>query len=176
MLVEEVMTRDVVTIDSNDTVYDACKTYSEIKVGSLVVMNKDIIVGIITERDIIERAILLKKDPSKIKIREIMSPHIKTVHALAPIEKAVQIMKENKIKKLPVILNNDIVGIITETDISQTVEFFSEALEELTNLYDESKDDIEKILQRWGNIIYNLKGLKKTAESKKVKIIEKSRR
>ncbi|KYK21790.1 hypothetical protein AYK21_04540 [Thermoplasmatales archaeon SG8-52-2] len=173
MLVEEVMTRNVVTIDSNDTVYDACKTYSEIKVGSLVVMNRDMIVGIITERDIIERAILQKKNPTKTKIREIMSPHIKTIHALAPIEKAVQIMKENNIKKLPVILNNDIVGIITETDISQTVEFFSEALEELTKLYNESKEDIEKILERWGNILYNLKGLKKSVEPKKLQMIEK---
>jgi CBS domain-containing protein len=173
MLVEEVMTRDVVTIDSNETVYSACETYSEIKVGSLVVINKDMIVGIITERDIIKRAILQKKDPMKTRICEIMSPHIKTIHALAPIEKAVSIMKENNIKKLPVILNNDIVGIITETDISQTVEFFSEALEELTKLYTESKEDIEKILERWGNIIYNLKGLKKAAESEKLQVVKK---
>jgi CBS domain-containing protein len=173
MLVEEVMTHNVVTIDSNDTVYDACRTYSEIKVGSLVVMNRDMIVGIITERDIIERAILQKKNPTKTKIREIMSPHIKTIHALAPIEKAVQIMKQNNIKKLPVILNNDIVGIITETDISQTVGFFSEALEELTKLYTESREDIEKILERWGNILYNLKGLKKSVEPKKLQMIEK---
>ena len=174
MLVEEVMTRDVVTIDCNETVYDACKLYSEIKVGSLVVMDRDIIVGIVTERDIIERAIVRYKNPTKTKIREIMSPHIKTIHALAPIEKAVQIMKENNIKKLPVILNNDIVGIITETDISQTVEFFSEALEELTNLYNESKEDIEKILERWGNILYNLKGLKKSAEPNKLELVEKN--
>jgi len=161
MLVEEVMTKNVVTIDSNKTVYDACKLYSQIKVGSLVVMDKDIIVGIITERDIIERAILNKKDPIKTKIREIMSPNIKTVHAFAPVEKAVSIMKENKIKKLPVILNNDIVGIITETDLSQTVEFFSEALEELTKLYKESRENIEKIMDNWEDILYNLKGLKK---------------
>ncbi len=173
MNVEEVMTRDVVTIDSNETVFDACKIYSEIKVGSLVVMDRDIIVGIITERDIIERAILQNKVPIKTKIREIMSPNIKTVHALAPIEKAASIMKENKIKKLPVILNNNIVGIITETDLSRTVEFFSEALEELTKLYNESREDIEKILERWGNIIYNLKGLKKSSEPNKLQIIEK---
>ena len=171
MLVEEVMTRDVVTIDSNETVYDACKIYSEIKVGSLVVMDRDIIVGIITERDIIERAILQKKSPTKTKIRNIMTANIKTVHALAPLEKAVSIMKENKIKKLPVILNNDIVGIITETDLSRTIEFYSEALEELTKLYQESKEDIEKIMEKWGNIIYNMKGLKKSVEPKEIPLI-----
>ena len=173
MLVEEVMTRDVITIDSNDTIYDACKLYSEIKVGSLVVMNRDIIVGIITERDIIERAILQKKSPTKTKIREIMSPNIKTVHALAPIEKAAVIMKENNIKKLPVILNNDIVGIITETDLSRTVEFFSEALEELIKLYHESKEDIEKIMEKWGKIVYSMKGSKKLENNKELKTIIK---
>jgi CBS domain-containing protein len=139
------MTRDVVTIDSNGTIYDACKLYNEKKVGSLVVMDNDIIVGIITERDIIERVILQKKVPNKTKIRDIMTHNIKTVHALAPLEKAALIMKEYKIKKLPVILNNKIVGIITETDLSQTIEAYSEAIEELTKLYNESNENAEKI-------------------------------
>ncbi|KYK32086.1 MAG: hypothetical protein AYK22_00580 [Thermoplasmatales archaeon SG8-52-3] len=173
MLVEEIMTRDVITIDSNETVYNACKIYSDIKVGSLVVMNRDMIVGIITERDIIERVILQKKNPTITKISEIMTQNIKTVHALAPLEKAVSIMKENKIKKLPVILNNDIVGIITESDVSQTIEFYSETLEELTKLYSESKEDIQKIMEKWGNIIYNIKGLKKSVKSKEIEVIKK---
>ena len=173
MLVEEVMTRDVVTIQNNKTVYDACKLYSEKKVGSLVVMDKEIIVGIVTERDIIERAILKKKIPNKTKIREIMTPNIKTVHALAPLEKAAVIMKENKIKKLPVILNNEIVGIITETDLSQTIEAFSEAVEELTKLYSESRQDIEKIMNDWENIICSIKGFKKLEVNKELKPIEK---
>jgi len=173
MLVEEVMTRDVVTIQNNETIYDACKLYNEKKVGCLVVMDKDIIVGIVTERDIIERAVLRKKNPIKTKIRDIMSPNIKTVHALAPLEKAAYIMKEYKIKKLPVILNNEIVGIITETDLSQTIEAFSEAVEELTRFYTESREDIEKIMDDWENIIYSIKGLKKLEQNKELKPIEK---
>jgi CBS domain-containing protein len=173
MLVEEVMTRDVVSIENNETVYDACRLYSEKKVGSLVVMNKDMIVGIVTERDIIERAILKNKAPNKTKIRDIMTPNIKTVHALAPLEKAAFIMKENRIKKLPVILNNEIVGIITETDLSQTIEVFSTAIEELTKLYTESRDDIEKIMDDWENIIYRIKGFKKLEENKELSPIEK---
>lgn len=173
MLVEEIMSRDVVSIQNNETVYDACKLYSEKKVGCLVVMDKDMIVGIVTERDIIERAVLRKKIPTKTKIRDIMSSNIKTVHALAPLEKAAYIMKENKIKKLPVILNNEIVGIITETDLSQTIEAFSEAVEELTRFYTESREDIEKIMDDWENIIYSIKGLKKIEGNKELKPIEK---
>ena len=170
MLVEEVMTRDVVNISSDKTVLDACKLFSNKKVGSLVVMNKDITVGIVTERDTIEKVILQNKDPNKTKIIDIMSPNIITIHALAPLEKAAQIMKESNIKKLPVILNNEIVGIITETDLSRTIDAFSEAIEELVNFYADSKENIEKFLDDWGDQIIKLKGFKKLNEITKIEV------
>jgi len=154
------MTKNVINIDFNETIYDACKIYSECKVGSLVVIDKDMIVGIVTERDIIERIILMNKDPKKIKVHEIMSHNIKTIHATANIEKAAIIMKENNIKKLPVILNNEIVGIITETDILRAVYAFSETIEHLSELYDESRKNIGNMMDKWGSIISNLKNYK----------------
>jgi len=172
MLVEEVMTRDVVTIDCNSTVIDACKVYCEHKVGCLVVMDKNITVGIVTERDTIERVILENKDPKKTMIREIMSPNIITVHALAPLEKAAQTMKESNIKKLPVILNNEIVGIITETDLSRTINAFSEAIDELIEFYSDTKDSIDKIMDDWGNLLINLKNYKKLTQNREQDVIK----
>ncbi len=167
MLVEEIMSRNVVRIECKNPVIKACKEYSKNKVGSLVVMDKDITVGIITERDIIDKVILQDKDPKKTKIIEIMTPNLITVHALAPIEKAAKIMRENKIKKLPVILNNEIVGIITETDLSQTIDVFSDSIEELKKLYIDSKERIEKILDDWGDLIIKLTSYKKLSLNKK---------
>jgi CBS-domain-containing membrane protein len=95
---------------------------------------------------------------------EIMSQNIKTIHALTPLEKAAQIMKDNNIKKLPIILNNEIVGIVTETDLTQTIEVFSETIEELEKFYVETKDIIEKMMDEWGNILYSLKGCNKSNE------------
>jgi len=112
------MTKNVVTIDANNTVFDACKKYYDYKVGCLVVEDNGFCVGIVTERDIIERTICVKKDPQKTKVSEIMSSGIKTVYALDTVDKAIEIMRQYKFKKLPVISNNDIVGIITVTDIS----------------------------------------------------------
>jgi len=166
MQVQEIMTKNVVKIDSDKSVLDACKKFSELKVGSLVVMSNDIVVGIITERDIIENIILVKGDPKKSKVREIMSSQLKTIHAMDPLEKAASIMKEYKIKKLPVILNNEIVGIITETDLSQTIDAFSFAIDELTELYYNSKETLEKVIDDWGNIIVGLKSYKKLPEKK----------
>ena len=172
MLVQEIMNRNVVTIDCNKTIYDACKLYKEKKVGCLVVMDNDILVGIVTERDIIERAILQDKPARKTKIRDIMSSNLRTIHAIAPIEKASKIMKENHIKKLPVILNNKIVGIVTQTDLSETIDVYSEAFENLAKFYEESKDNLEKILDEWKKIIYGLKDYKKSKEHKKLELIK----
>jgi len=119
MIVKDAMTRNVITIDRNATVLDACNKYREYKVGCLVVTDKSECVGIVTERDIIERTICARRNPEETKVDDIMSSEIKTVHALDTIEKAVQIMKQNNIKKLPVLLNEEIVGIITVTDIAR---------------------------------------------------------
>ena len=77
MLVQEIMTKEVVTIDSNDTIFDAFIKYRDEKVGCLIVTDKERCVGIVTERDLIEKAACLCKDPKKTKIKEIMSSDIK---------------------------------------------------------------------------------------------------
>ncbi len=167
MLVEEVMTRNIISINSGKTTFDACKQLSRNKVGSLVIMDKNITIGIITERDIIEKVILQNRDPKKTKVTEAMTPNIKTVHALAPLEKAAKVMKENNIKKLPVILNNEIVGILTETDLTNTIEAFSGVLEEMTRFYNESRNNIEKMMNEWENILISLKEYKKVSQTNK---------
>lgn len=100
-------------------IIDACNKYKDYKVGCLVVIDKGRCAGIVTERDLIERTICVRRSPEKTKVGDIMSSNIKTVHALETLEKAIEIMKKNNIKKLPVILNDEIIGIITVTDISK---------------------------------------------------------
>jgi len=119
MLVKEVMTRNVVTIDAADSAYDACMKYKEKKVGCLVVVENGTCVGIVTERDLIERSICARRDPDATKVREIMSSGVKVVYALDTIETALETMRQYKIKKLPVISSGKVVGIITMTDIAE---------------------------------------------------------
>jgi CBS domain-containing protein len=119
MLVMEVMTRDVVTIDASDTVLDACNKYKEKKVGCLVVVDGESCVGIVTERDLIERSICVRRDPDTTRVRDIMSSKVKVINQLDTIEKALDTMRQYKIKKLPVISSEKVVGIITMTDIAK---------------------------------------------------------
>lgn len=119
MLVKEVMTKQVITIDVDASVLDACNLYKQKKVGCLVVTKGETCVGIVTERDLIERTICQFRDPEKTRVYEIMTKDIKIVHALDNIERALETMKRYSIKKLPVVSSEKVVGIITITDIAK---------------------------------------------------------
>ena len=111
MFIKDIMAKKVISIEHEKTILDVCNKFKEHRLGSLVVVNAGVIVGIITERDIIERVVLTQKSPKKTKVNEVMSTNIITIHASAKIEQAAELMKKHRIKKLPVILNNEFVGI-----------------------------------------------------------------
>lgn len=119
MLIKEIMTKNVITINPNESVYDACVKYRDNKVGCLVVTDKETCVGIVTERDLIERTMCLHKDPDKTKISEIISYNVKTIQSLDTLDNALELMKKFKIKKLPVMSEKALVGVITITDIAK---------------------------------------------------------
>jgi len=118
MLVKDVMTKDVITIDSNKTILDAYRLYRDNKVGSLVVTDSDKCIGIVTERDLIEKAI--DKDLKTTLVKDIMTSNIRTVSPSDNLDTASEIMEKYKIKKLPVLYDNNITGIITINDIVHT--------------------------------------------------------
>jgi CBS domain-containing protein len=118
MLVNEVMTKKIITINPDDTVFNACQKYHTNHIGCLIVSEKESCVGIVTERDIIKKMICDYKDSKKTKVSEIMSADVITIQSLETLEKALKLMKKYKIKKLPVVSNNILVGIITLSDIA----------------------------------------------------------
>ncbi|OGI12437.1 hypothetical protein A3K64_04285 [Candidatus Micrarchaeota archaeon RBG_16_36_9] len=118
MFVKEVMTTDVKTIRPEDSVKLLAETMINNKIGSLVVVKgSGEVVGIATERDIIEDVVLLGKDCEEAKVEDIMTKNIIAVDPSATLEDAAEIMVEHKIKKLPVIDKGRLVGIVTATDL-----------------------------------------------------------
>lgn len=120
MLIKEIMSKHVITVQSDSSVFDACQLYQQYKVGCLLVLDREkTMVGIVTERDFIERTICAKKNPETTKVSDIMTRKLITIHSLDKIEKAIELMKKHDVKKLPVVYNNAIAGIITVTDLSR---------------------------------------------------------
>jgi len=120
MFVKDVMKKETVKIDVNATIKDACNLYKDKKIGCLFVIENETIVGIVTERDIIERTICLDINPNTTKVGEIMSSDLKTVDINDNLNHAISILKDNNIKKLAVTEKNELVGIVTVTDIAYT--------------------------------------------------------
>jgi len=116
MLVCEIMNKELISINSNKTILDAFKMYRDTKVGSLIVVEGNKLVGIITERDLIEKTI--DKDIENCLVKDIMSSNVLTVSPLDNLETALNIMKKNRVKKLPVLSSSKLKGIITVTDIA----------------------------------------------------------
>jgi flagellar biosynthesis chaperone FliJ len=76
-------------------------------------------------------------------------------------------MGEYNIKKLPVILNNEIVGIITVTDISRAIPAFSEAIDDLIQFYAESRKNIETMMDEWEEMVIGLKNYREIMKKQK---------
>lgn len=122
--VSEIMPKkNVVSIQSNSetTALDITKLMAKNTIGSVLIMDsKNFPIGIITERDIIKKVCIKNILPNEIKYRKIMSSPVITIKSYDSIETAAQIMTDNKIKRLPVLEDNqEIVSILGLTDITK---------------------------------------------------------
>ena len=116
--VKDLMTKDVLTIESNKTVIEAAALMSKNDVGDLVVMENSTPVGIVTERDFVRRVLAVGK-PTTTKVSEVMSTPLKVIDPEAPIKEAARRMVSRGIRRLAVIKDNKLVGIITATDFAR---------------------------------------------------------
>jgi len=116
--VKDLMTKNVITIDANKTVIEAAALMSQNDVGDLVIMENNAPVGIVTERDFVRR-VLAEGKSTNTKVSEVMSTPLRVIDQEAPIKEAARRMVNKRIRRLPVIKDNKIVGIITATDFAR---------------------------------------------------------
>jgi CBS domain-containing protein len=121
MLIKDVM-RQPYVIESDIGLDQAAKIMSDKKIGCLIMVKGSKIRGIITERD------LLKNFSKHDKISKVMSQSVITIEPKQTLQEAYELMKENSIKRIPVINDQrDIVGIITLTDLAAHMDEFDES-------------------------------------------------
>jgi CBS domain-containing protein len=118
--VKDIMTKDVITIESNKSVFEAAELMSEKGVGCVIVLIKAFPVGIITERDIVRR-IVAKHSSLDVKVIEVMTKTLITVDPDASLKDAARLMSTNKIRRLPVLKNNKLVGIVVASDFVRNI-------------------------------------------------------
>ncbi len=132
--VGDIMTTKVIVIALGKTTLDVAKIMKKNGVGSVIVVEDKTgkhAKGIITERDIVYKVLAKNKNPEKETAEQIMSSPLRVVKPDTTIEDAAKAMKENKIKRLPVVSDsNELIGIISEGDIMKIFPVVVDLIEE----------------------------------------------
>jgi len=113
----KIMVKDIVTVKASATAKKAVEVMNEHEIGCLVVVNQGKPIGIVTERDMLKRFICELREPEKTKVIDIMSKPLIAAAPKMSAGEAAKIMFERKIKKLPVVENGRLVGLVTLTDL-----------------------------------------------------------
>ncbi len=117
--VRDIMIRNVITIDHNKTAKDVALLLAEKEISSLVVIQDGTPIGLVTERDLARKILTTDRKSVDVPLSEIMSHKFRWVEPMTPIEDAVQKMINKNIRRLLVLDNGKLVGIITETDLAK---------------------------------------------------------
>jgi len=129
MKIEEAMVKNVISLQKDVSAYDAVKLMNENRIGCLVVVNNGQVVGILTERDILERVLEECKNPKETKVSEIMTRQVVVGRPDMELVEATELMFQKKVKKLPIVEGNRLVGLVTLTDIARVAYLDEETME-----------------------------------------------
>lgn len=133
--IRDVMTENVVTIKGGYSVKHAASIMNRFEIGCLVVVKDGVVMGIVTERDLLRKIVTEGRDPEKTKVSEIMSRPVIVVAPDTPLEEAIKLMVRHKIKKLPVMERyqgeDRLIGLVTLTDIARFQPKLIEMMREL---------------------------------------------
>lgn len=133
VLVRDIMSKKVRVVRPNSSVKEVVVNMNKFNVGSIVVVQGDKPVGIISERDILKRVVELCLVPETLTAEQIMTSPVVIINETATMDEAAKLMAKKKVRKIPVMNKQKLVGIVTFTDIVTKVLATFSMLEELLN-------------------------------------------
>jgi CBS domain-containing protein len=139
--VKDVMTKSVISVDSSATINEAAKVMEDAKVGAIIVMENNTPVGIVTDRDFAVKVAAHAYQISE-PIKKIMSSSLIAIGPDETVLMVADLMYTRGVRKLPVIDNDQIVGMITATDLVNQLAVSTE--EDIIKMYHQSVSKIYK--------------------------------
>lgn len=116
--VRDIMEKNVITIDINETANIAANQMKENDISFLVIIENGKPVGVVSERDFVQKLCINNQNSSDVKISDIMSYKFRWVNPITKIEDAIQKMLNNNIRRLLILDDEKLVGVITQTDLA----------------------------------------------------------
>ena len=142
--VEELMTSDVAAISSSATVKEAADVMADRDISCLVAMDNNAVAGIFTERDILKRVIALKRNPTETILKNVITSPVVSVPSNYSIPSASKMMEKMKIRRLLVMDDLNLMGVVTQTDI----------LKAIKDRLQEEEENYFELLNKSRNCIY----------------------
>lgn len=124
MTVKDILNRkgnQVYSIHPHESVYDAIKKMSDLEIGALIVVEEDMIRGMISERDYTSKVILKGRTSASTPVKDIMSKQVFCVSSTDNVHTCMKIMTDKKIRHLPVLENGSLAGLISIGDVVKSV-------------------------------------------------------
>jgi CBS domain-containing protein len=118
MKLEDVMSRKVLTVTPESTAAEAARMMQKDNIGALPVVNQGHMVGIVTDRDIVMRAVAPGGDPTNIPVSQVMSAPVVSGSPNMDVAQATDLMAGKQIRRLPVVNNGQLVGFVSLGDIA----------------------------------------------------------
>jgi CBS domain-containing protein len=136
--VQSIMTKNVATISPNQTIQEAAQLMSQHNVGALPVVENGQVKGIVTDRDITLRSTAQGLNPST-PVSQVMSTNLVTGRPDMSVQEAAKLMSQNQIRRLPIVENNQLQGIVALGDMATTHAYDHQAEQALTNISEPSQ-------------------------------------
>lgn len=133
MKVKEIMSKSMITANIDNSISEVSRMMKEYDIGFIPVKNANDFIGVITDRDIVIRAISKGIELSS-EIEKYITNYIVTIESNADVDEALEVMSKEKIKRLMVVDKRDIVGIISLSDIL-SVQYDNYVLEYIANIF-----------------------------------------
>jgi CBS domain-containing protein len=116
--VEEIMTTNPRTVNVDDRVLDAARVMRDNDIGDVIVVEDGQVTGILTDRDIAVRAVAEGRDADSTTVGEICTTGVQAIEPEATVDDALRLMRENDVRRLPVVKNGRPVGIVSLGDLA----------------------------------------------------------
>ena len=139
MIVKDIMSKDLVSLSSDDSIERAAQLMKQFDVGSIPVCSQEKLVGIVTDRDITLKSVAAGNSSNSQKISDVMTSNPVTGTPDMDIHDAARIMSQQQIRRLPIIQDNNLVGIVSLGDISVEPNLQDNAEEALKNISEPAK-------------------------------------
>ena len=135
MRVRDLMSKSVVTIAPEESAALAARLLSRHELGSLPVCAADgTLAGIVTDRDIVTRCVAAGEEPGRVPVRDIMSPAPSVITPETPISDAARLMAQRQVRRLPVVEQGHVVGMLSLGDLARSRRTDTEAAEALSDI------------------------------------------